>query len=258
MEKEEALEIICMVADGLNPYDRNASLGDVPEIHPVTMKAVCTAIKSLLTQKDQKDIRKNYHSRNLAEMITFLDGDLKQKLMDAEKEFIINVLDEVDYDENKALESLGYSQEQFLNKVKEYGLKNTIYVNTYFTDVIEDYSALEDKLENLECQLLSDALTKSQNNKQLAAEYLNISYRSFRYRLNKHKCKIVPDGENKYLHLLRDTPIDEILGIVEFESIKRALSLSESNISQAAKRLGISFRSIRYRMKRFDFPNLEI
>ena len=53
MGKKEALEIICMIADGLNPYKEKGPDNNLPEQHPATIRAICTAIASLITDKNK-------------------------------------------------------------------------------------------------------------------------------------------------------------------------------------------------------------
>lgn len=47
--------------------------------------------------------------------------------------------------------------------------------------------------------------------------------------------------------------LNDILNEIERNYIKKALILTNQNISKTAKLLGISFRSMRYRVKKFNF-----
>jgi len=50
----------------------------------------------------------------------------------------------------------------------------------------EEGVSLEDLVENIEKQLIEHALEKTNGVKKKAAELLNVSFRSFRYRLDKY------------------------------------------------------------------------
>jgi len=84
MELQDALNIIGMVADGLNPYKKCGSLDDVindlPENNPVTIRAICTAIISLVPQKDRDNLALNYKSKCLEELKELVSGPLKEAL----------------------------------------------------------------------------------------------------------------------------------------------------------------------------------
>jgi len=47
MEKEGALEIISMIADGIDPFGERNPLTNISENNPVTIRALCIAIPSL-------------------------------------------------------------------------------------------------------------------------------------------------------------------------------------------------------------------
>jgi two-component system response regulator PilR (NtrC family) len=53
-------------------------------------------------------------------------------------------------------------------------------------DVPEDGVDLESMVEQLECRLIAKALEQTDGVKKAAAEKLGISFRSFRYRLDKY------------------------------------------------------------------------
>ena len=65
MDKKEALEIISMIADGLDPYCEINSSDNLPENNPVTIMAICTAIASLITQKDRDELASIYKTKKI-------------------------------------------------------------------------------------------------------------------------------------------------------------------------------------------------
>ena len=69
----------------------------------------------------------------------------------------------------------------------EYQLEDTIFSNRYLTDIVELELPLEKKLDQIEATFLSEALCVAEHNKNKAAELLGITFRSFRYKIDKHK-----------------------------------------------------------------------
>jgi len=124
MNKQEALEIICMIADGLNPYNEKDPIKNLPEYNPATIRAICTAISSLISSKDKDDIKEIYHGRGVSEIIGSVNGPLKEHFKKSEKELIGQVLDEVDYDEEMASKTLNLSKDDLRLKIAEYGMEN--------------------------------------------------------------------------------------------------------------------------------------
>jgi hypothetical protein len=74
MEKIKALEIISMIADGYNPYGDKGSAQNLPELHPVTIRALCVAIVSLLSSADKSVLIKNYRIQHQIELAEIVDG----------------------------------------------------------------------------------------------------------------------------------------------------------------------------------------
>ena len=59
-----------------------------------------------------------------------------------------------------------------------------------------------------------------------------------------------PAAEHDSLPELPDVPLEEYLEGIERRAIMRALELERWNRTAAAKRLGMTFRSLRYRLKK--------
>ena len=59
-----------------------------------------------------------------------------------------------------------------------------------------------------------------------------------------------PAAEHDRLPELPDVPLEEYLESIERRAIMRALELERWNRTAAAKRLGMTFRSLRYRLKK--------
>lgn len=98
MDKEKALEIISMIADGYNPYGDENSTQNLPELHPVTIRALCVAIASLLSHTDKSVLIKNYRTWDRIELAKIASGPLQKHLIDQEKKMIFNASAKSDFD----------------------------------------------------------------------------------------------------------------------------------------------------------------
>ena len=131
MDKREALKIIGMIVDGLNPYKENFSSESIPENNPATIRALCTAIVSLLTKKDRNELASEYKQKDLAELIESLNGPLKWYFEVKEKEEILIALDEGKYNTKKAAEILRFTTFELDKKIKDYGLSPFVIAKKY-------------------------------------------------------------------------------------------------------------------------------
>lgn len=108
-------------------------------------------------------------------------------------------------------------------------------------------------LEKIEKNAIIKSLEKSSNNKNAAAERLKISFRSLRYRIDKLQTKNIDQVDNSiksdYFKFFTDISLDEFLQIVEKKLIELALKENQYNQNRASEKLGITFRSIRYRIE---------
>jgi len=122
--------------------------------------------------------------------------------------------------------------------------------------------SMDAQLEALEKRLLLRALDMAGGNRQKAARYLKTSLRSLRYRLAKYD---LADLDSDRIHELRiqadlqagpfePTPkekglnLETMLQDAERRILEKALDECGGSKTRAAARLGISFRSLRYRL----------
>jgi len=97
---------------------------------------------------------------------------------------------------------------------------------------------------------MAEALDKCDQNKMQAAKLLGITFRSFRYKIDKYKHSLVGNPDTNLLSLLETKSYDEWIQLIEYECLIRALELTTSKAA-AAEFLGITFRSLRYRLEQY-------
>ncbi len=124
MDKEEALEIISMIADGLDPYGEKEASKNLPEINPVTMRAVCSVLVSLLSEKEKEDLRTKYRTKNLKELIESAGGPLELYLKEKGKERIFSALYDAEYNLIRAAEILGISFRSLRYRIDNLGIQS--------------------------------------------------------------------------------------------------------------------------------------
>ena len=104
-------------------------------------------------------------------------------------------------------------------------------------------------LESMEAKLVREALQISKSRKQ-AATFLGISSRSLKYRMEKLGLKGRPHGRQiEYLEFIRYSSLDRFLKDIENQIILKALKIAGGNQTKTAAFLGISYRSLRYRLE---------
>jgi DNA-binding NtrC family response regulator len=145
-----------------------------------------------------------------------------------------------------AAAELGISQEVLRGKILEHNLGGVILLKERLNS--GNGFNLEQFLGDIEAKIIIEALNKTGNNKNAAADLLGMTFRSLRYRIGRHK---IPGDLDKpktdYLSLYKIESLDEFMKGIEKEAIFEALKQTNGNKSEAADVLGISFRSMRYR-----------
>ncbi len=267
MDKEEALEIISMIADGLDPYGEKESSKDPPEINPVTMRAVCSVLVSLLSEKEKEDLRTKYRTKNLKELIESAGGPLELYLKEKGKERIFSALYDAEYNLIRAAEILGITYEELSESINIHQIGQGVRLKILWSNVESDFfklfmqkhwakaKTLDLYKETLEKNAIKRALEKTNFSKISAAEKLGITFRSFRYRIDKLGIDTnVPhytlDDSIKtdFFRYAGDQSFENFLKAVERKVIKMALQKTNNNKNRTAELLGISFRSLRYRI----------
>jgi len=271
MDKEEALEIISMIIDGLDPFDEDDPSKKLPEINPVTMRAVCTVIMSLLSGEDRKNLKSKYKTKKLAELIESASGPLELYLKGKEKDKILKALFDAKYNLQQAAQKLGITHEELIKKIDIHQMGEQISVRFLWIVVEADFLelfeqgywykriSLDEYLEILERNAIQKALEKTNFNKTTTAEKLGITFRSFRYKLDKFRIEINLIGYNlddrvktDYFIHFQSKSLGEFIKSVEKKMLELALQKTDNNITSAAELLGISFRSLRYRIDHLD------
>jgi DNA-binding NtrC family response regulator len=270
MDKEVALKIISMIVDGLDPYGEEDPSKNLPEDNPVTMRAVCTAIISLLSIKDREDLKPKYGIKKYEELMKTVSGPLEGYLREKEKEKIVSVLYDVEYDLNKAAEILGITYEKLRERINFHQISKSIILKTLGLAVETDFLelfikrywektiTLDQYLGILEKNAVKKALEKTNHNKLFAAEKLGITFRSFRYKIDKIKLnknvaqyKLDDRIKSDFFKYSENLSFDDFFKALEKKMINLALQKTNNNKNRAADLLGITFRSLRYRIDNF-------
>jgi transcriptional regulator with PAS, ATPase and Fis domain len=261
MNKEEALEIISMISDGLDPYGEKEPSIDLPENNPVTMRAVCMAITSLLFKKDRDDFVSKYSTKKLSELAESVNGPLQVYLREKEKELIFKVLLDSNFNKSEAGTNLGLTENEFAQRINILGISQEISVRELWANTESDYIrqldliSLDEFLDIVEKNALKKALERSNFKKSSAAEILGITFRSFRYRLEKKKIntnvfeyKFDERIKTDFFEHFENLSLDVFLKTINKKMIELALKDTKNSKMRAAEKLGISFRSLRYRV----------
>jgi DNA-binding NtrC family response regulator len=248
MDKQEALEIISMVIDGIDPYDEEDPSKNPPETNPVTVRALCAAVASLMRLQDREEFAGGYQTKKLKDLTEYVNGPLKAYLEEKEKETIRDALIEAKYIEDDAATILDVTPSELRQKILKYKLDAFILIKDYFDS--NSGTSLDQFLETIESQIIAEALIKAAGNKHEAAKLIGITFRSLRYRVEKPKIKdkSIVLGSN-YIEHFKIKLLDTFLKEVEKEAILEALKRTGFNKTEAADLLGITFRSLRYRLE---------
>ncbi len=248
MNKQEALEILGMIVDGLDPYGEENPQKNPPEFNPVTIHALCAAVVSLMNQQKREELAEGYQIKRIQELTESVNGPLVTYLEEKEKEAIRTTLSKSNYDEVAAANTLDITLSELRQKILKYKLDAFILIKDYFD--AKPGVSLDQILETIESQIIAEALIKATGNKNEAANLIGISFRSLRYRVEKPKIKaksIVLDSN--YIEHFKIKSIDTFLKEIEKEAIIEALKRTDLNKADAADLLGITIRSLRYRLE---------
>jgi transcriptional regulator with PAS, ATPase and Fis domain len=246
MDKQEALKIISMIADGLNPYLENNPTENPPELNPITVRALCCAVASLIKQQDKEELAAAYETKSIIELADSFEGPLRLYLKRKERALIVTALEKARFNEGIAATELGINKGTMWKKIIEYKLEGLLIIKEQLNSGTG--FNLEQLLSKIETNIILEALSKTDHNKNAAADLLGMTFRSLRYRIERHK---IPSDVDKpktdYLHLYKIESLEEFMNGIEKEAIIEALKRANGNKTEAAELLGITFRSMRYR-----------
>ena len=248
MDKQEALEIISMIVDGMDPYDEEDPSKIPPETNPITVRALCAAVASLISQQDREELAGSYQAKRLQDLTESVNGPLKAYLEEKEKEAIRSSLIKTNYSEEEAANILDIALSELRQKIIKYKLDAFILIKDYFD--ANPGTSLDQFLETIESQIIAEALIKTAGNKNEAAKLIGITFRSLRYRIEKPKIKnksIMLDSN--YIEHFKIKSIDTFLKEIEKEAILEALKRTDYSKTEAADLLIITLRSLRYRLE---------
>ena len=235
----------------MDPYNEENPSKNPPEIHPVTVRALCAAVATLISQQDRDELTEGYHPKNLRDLTESVSGPLKAYLEEKEKEAIRGALIKTKYGEDEAARLLEITLSELRQKILKYKLDAFILIKDYFD--IKSGMSLDEFLETVESQIMAEALIKAAGNKNEAAKLIGISFRSLRYRIEKPKIKNKSIAlDSNYIEHFKIKSIDTFLKGVEKEAILEALKRTDFNKTEAADLLGVSIRSLRYRLEQHN------
>jgi len=263
MDKEKALEIISMIADGYNPYGDKSSAQNLPELHPVTIRALCVAIASLLSSADKSALMKNYRIQHQIELAEIVDGPLKKYLLDQEKEIILHALAKSNFDIAQASDEMNLKSDELEKRIEILGIEKDIGLQVFWKVIERDYHKVMKKkgldyyLSLLEKNAIKTALDKVDYNKNKASDILGTTFRSLRYRIDKLFIGHEPENFLLSDEILLDffkypdkCSLDEFMNIVEKKILEIALEEANFVKNKAADLLGITLRSFRYKIEK--------
>ena len=249
MKNEEALKIVCMIIEGLNPYKEKEVSKIPPETNPITIRALCTAVGSLLSDNDREKLISKCKIRRSEDYKDSVNGPLKEFLVDKEYIEILKALEDASYNEDDAAEILGMTSLQFCKKISDFSLNASVIAKSYFNNRLE--LTLEQFLEKIESQVILEALNKAQFKINETAELLGLTYRVLRHRIEKYNLYSKYDAPktNYFERFLNQQSLDIFLKKIEREIIIDGLKLTNFKIIRTAGVLGIRYRALGYRIK---------
>jgi DNA-binding NtrC family response regulator len=234
MDKEEALNIIKMIANGEDPYKDEKPAKYLPEHNPKTLKALCKMISYIFPTEIEGNDTINRQPLILS---NFINKPIEQFFKNLEKDAIVNALTRCLLKENNAAEMLGISYHDLQDKINEHKI---------------DISAVEK-------ESIFQALAEAEWDKNKASELLRITFDKLEQKIDQHGIgkeifikALLMAVEQDYYKLLNNIDLVQLLEKIEKNAIIKSLEKSRDNKNEAAKRLKISFRSLRYRIAKLQ------
>jgi DNA-binding NtrC family response regulator len=255
MNKEEVLKIIGMIADGLDPYGENDP-DKLPENNPITMRAICTALMSLLSHQEKQRFKLEYEPKTAIGYSEEGTGPFKKYLVKEEADLIRDALIKTNFDDEATARQVGIDLSKVREKTHLLGLSPLALVTEYIEKHQPTGMSLDEYLNSIESQIILEAIQLSNSKKSKAANLLGITFRSLRYRIEKLKLNDRPLSETiNYLPYLKDTSLDFLLQDTEKRIVLAALEISNKKKTKAANFLGVTVRILRYRLKAHDIAS---
>jgi len=249
MKKVESLKIISMIVDGLDPYGENDP-SNLPENNPITIRAICTAIMSLVSENAKARLRSEYVPMKPYEYSKVLEGPITNYLDNEESFKLRTALKNFNFNERLAARETGLNISEIKEKIHKFGI-DVLSIAKRFLEVQKaSYISIDQYLESIELKSILEAI-KFTNSHKRAAYLLGITPRALRYKINRlnSKGKLYPQNIH-YLRCLKYRPLDIFIKEIEKEIILNTLEHTDNNQIKAADLLGITYRSLRYRLEK--------
>ena len=251
MDKNEIIEMLKIISSGMDPSVEDQSTLQPTEYYREIIRSLCIAVASLISEHPPDKLRS---MRYVREAYTKYQDNI-------EKEIVFSVVEGANYDLQKAAEEMGITYRELNNKIRAFEIGTEIAINallknpaTAYLVVVRDLS-LDKFLNKIEKEIIYSALEETNFKQNQAAELLNISFRSLRYRIDnlgicKHEDsnRAGKKASTDYFKYFKDLPLDQLLQQIEKKAILETLK-ETNNKTAAADKLGISFRSLRYRIE---------
>lgn len=110
--------------------------------------------------------------------------------------------------------------------------------------------SLDEYLAQIESNEIHRCLDAAKQNMTKAARNLGITFRALRYKLESSDGQRIPLTINIALLPPRNsTPLDDFLSAIERKVITDMLAETKYNKTEAARRLGLTYRAFRYRLE---------
>lgn len=110
--------------------------------------------------------------------------------------------------------------------------------------------SLDEYLAQIESNEIHRCLDTEKQNMTQTARNLGITFRALRYKLESSNGQRIPPTMNIALLPPRNsTPLDDFLSAIERKVITDMLAETKYNKTEAARRLGLTYRAFRYRLE---------
>jgi transcriptional regulator with PAS, ATPase and Fis domain len=252
MDKNEIIEMLKIISNGMDPSVEEQSTSQPTEYYHEIIRSLCIAVASLITDHPPDKLRS---MKYVKEAFTKYQDNI-------EKEIVFSVVEGTNYDLQKAAEEMGTTYRDLNNKIRAFGIGTEIAINALLKNPATEYLvvardlSLDKFLNKIEKEIIYSALEEANFKQNQAAELLNISFRSLRYRIDnlgirKHidSDRVKKKSSTDYFKYFKNLPLDQLLQQIEKKAILEALKEANNNKTAAADKLGISFRSLRYRIE---------
>jgi DNA-binding NtrC family response regulator len=203
MKNEEALKIVCMIIEGLNPYKEKEVSKNLPETNPITIRAYIEILKALedasYNEDDAAEILGMTSLQFSKKISDFgldasvfaksyfnnrLELTLNQFLEKIESQVILEALNKTQSKINETAELLGLTYRVLRHRIEKYNLYNKYDApKTNYIERFLNQQSLDIFLKKIEREIIIDGLKLTNFKIKRTAEVLGIRYRALGYRI---------------------------------------------------------------------------